>query len=113
MIKNKMRTWSIAAGVVALGISGIASAHVNVGLNIGLPGVVVGPPPVVYAPPPPPVVYQAPPPVYYGAPPVLVVGWHGDRYWDGHRYWGRDEWARHHARRGRDWDRDHRGYGRY
>lgn len=23
-------------------------------------------------------------------------GWHGDRYYDGHRYWERREWERHH-----------------
>jgi hypothetical protein len=26
-------------------------------------------------------------------------GWHGDRYYDGHRYWERREWERHHAQR--------------
>jgi hypothetical protein len=26
-------------------------------------------------------------------------GWHGDRYYDGHRYWERREWERHHAPR--------------
>ncbi|SAL17880.1 hypothetical protein [Caballeronia humi] len=23
-------------------------------------------------------------------------GWHGDRYYDGHRYWARSEWERRH-----------------
>ncbi|HZZ11211.1 MAG TPA: hypothetical protein VFE79_11025 [Paraburkholderia sp.] len=38
----------------------------------------------------------------YGQPhmmPVGVsinVGWHGDRYYDGHRYWAHDDWMRHH-----------------
>jgi hypothetical protein len=32
--------------------------------------------------------------VYHHA---VKVGWHGDRYWDGHRYWAREEWEHHHA----------------
>jgi hypothetical protein len=24
------------------------------------------------------------------------IGWHGDRYYDGHRYWAHDDWMRHH-----------------
>lgn len=45
---------------------------------------------------------DAPPAATYGQPhmiPVGVsinVGWHGDRYYDGHRYWQHDEWMRHH-----------------
>lgn len=27
---------------------------------------------------------------------VVTPGWHGDRYYDGHRYWERREWERHH-----------------
>jgi hypothetical protein len=30
---------------------------------------------------------------------VDTRGWHGDRYYDGHRYWERREWERHHAPR--------------
>ncbi|CAB3796539.1 hypothetical protein LMG28688_04334 [Paraburkholderia caffeinitolerans] len=26
----------------------------------------------------------------------VSIGWHENRYWDGHRYWERDEWMRHH-----------------
>ncbi|WP_322029476.1 hypothetical protein [Paraburkholderia sp. J76] len=26
----------------------------------------------------------------------ITVGWHGDRYYDGHRYWSHDEWMRSH-----------------
>ncbi|HKT98405.1 MAG TPA: hypothetical protein VJS30_18035 [Paraburkholderia sp.] len=26
----------------------------------------------------------------------LSIGWHDNRYWDGHRYWERDEWMHHH-----------------
>ncbi|WP_414439844.1 hypothetical protein [Burkholderia sp. 22PA0106] len=31
-----------------------------------------------------------------GGGPAVVIGWHGDRYYDGHRYWQRDEWMQHH-----------------
>jgi hypothetical protein len=83
-------------GVLALGASGAAMAGVSVGVNIGIPApVYVAPAPVYAPPPPPPPVVYAPAPVYYGGP-TIVIGWHGDRYWDGRRYWGRDEWYRHH-----------------
>ncbi|MGV7245616.1 hypothetical protein ACRXB1_28440, partial [Caballeronia sp. M23-90] len=55
---------------------------------------------------PPPVVYAPPPPVY--AQPAIVIGWHGDRYYDGRRYWARDDWYRHHGGGPRYGDR--RGY---
>ncbi|WP_322031131.1 hypothetical protein [Paraburkholderia sp. J76] len=38
----------------------------------------------------------------YGQPHMMPVdarisiGWHEDRYWDGHRYWAHDEWMHHH-----------------
>ncbi|WP_133648443.1 hypothetical protein [Paraburkholderia flava] len=92
------RLVTLVIGALAIGTSSAAMAHVNIGLNIGIPAPVYVAPAPVYAPPPPPVVYQ-PAPVY-GAPvyggPTIVIGWHGDRYWDGRRYWGRDEWYRRH-----------------
>ena len=86
-----------------LGASSAAFAHVDIGVDIGVPG-------VVYAPPPPPVVYAPPPPVVYApapAPGVVVVspGWYGERYYDGRRYWDRDAWEERHP--GWDHDRDH------
>lgn len=44
----------------------------------------------------------------------INVGWHGDRYYDGHRYWGHDEWMRNHPH-DRDPHRhdDHREPHRY
>jgi hypothetical protein len=93
-------------GVAALGFVTTADAQVRLGINVGVPApvyvappVYAAPPPVVYAPQP---VYAAPPPVYG---PAIAIGWYGDRYYDGHRYWGRDEWYRHHPhdRDRRDW----------
>jgi hypothetical protein len=26
----------------------------------------------------------------------IDIGWHGDRYYDGHRYWDHDEWMHNH-----------------
>jgi hypothetical protein len=43
----------------------------------------------------------------YAAAPVVVIGWHGDRYWDGRRYWNRDDWYRYH---GHGDHYDHRGW---
>jgi hypothetical protein len=75
-------------------MSGTAqAAGVRLGVNIGVPGPVYVAPGPYYAPPPP-VVYAPYP--YYARPPI-VIGWYGNRYYDGHRYWGRDEWYRHHG----------------
>lgn len=75
-------------GTAAIAFSGAASAQVHLGVNIGAP-VYVAPAPV-YAPPPPRRVYIA-------APPPVVIGWYGDRYYDGHRYWARNDWYRYHG----------------
>ncbi|WGS54631.1 hypothetical protein LFL96_26865 [Paraburkholderia sp. D15] len=46
----------------------------------------------------------------YGEPQMIPVGvsinigWHGDRYYDGHRYWAHDDWMRHHPH---DYDPHH------
>lgn len=92
------RVLAVLIGGATIAASGAAMARVDLGINLGVPAapVYVAPQPV-YAPPPP-VVYQ-PAPVYAPAP-AIVIGWHGDRYWDGRRYWGRDEWNRHHGGRG-------------
>ena len=61
------------------------------------------------------VIEGGPGPVVYGQPhyaqpemvPVGVsinIGWHGDRYYDGHRYWAHDDWMRHHPH---DYDPHH------
>jgi hypothetical protein len=106
-MNNKLKTTLFAGAVAAgvLGMSGAAMAQVRVGINVGVPAPVYVAPQPVYAPPPPPVVY-APPPVY--VQPAIVVGWHGDRYYDGRRYWGRDDWYRHHG--GPRYGDPHRGW---
>lgn len=104
------RVVSLLIGALAVGVSGVAMAGVSVGVNIGIPApVYVAPAPVYAPPPPPPVVYQ-PAPVY-GAP-AIVIGWHGDRYYDGHRYWARDDWYRHHPP-GRDYNHGHHDNGHH
>jgi hypothetical protein len=53
---------TLVAGIGA-GASDVASAHVDVGVDIGVPGVAIAPEPV----------HDAPPPVYAGPPPAPVV----------------------------------------
>ncbi|HEY2023845.1 hypothetical protein [Paraburkholderia sp.] len=95
--RNRWTSLTLVAGL-AIGASSAAFAHVDVGVNIGLPGIAVAPA-VVEAPPP--VYVQQPEPVYAPPPAAVVItpGWYGDRYYDGHRYWERREWERHH----REW----------
>ncbi|MFP6557179.1 hypothetical protein WJ542_02395 [Paraburkholderia sp. B3] len=90
---------ALGAGALILAASQSAMAGVAIGLNLGVPA------PVYVAPAP---VYAAPPPAYYAPPPVVAyqpvavavpsvyIGWHGDRYWDGHAWWGRRDWYAHH-----------------
>jgi uncharacterized protein YraI len=58
------------------------------------------------------VVENGPGPAAYGQPHMMPVGvsinigWHGDRYYDGHRYWAHDDWMRHHPH---DYDPHHHG----
>jgi hypothetical protein len=91
------RILALLVGGLAVGASGTAMAGLNVGVNIGVPAPVYVAPAPVYAPPP--VVY-APAPVYVAPAPAIVIGWHGDRYWDGRRYWSRGDWNRYHGGRG-------------
>src|SRR5258708_16191798 len=99
ILHSRWFAMTLVAGL-GIGISSVAFAHVDVGVNIGIPG-------VVYAPEP---VYAPPPPVYAEPPGVVVIspGWYGDRYYDGHRYWARREWEERH-RGEREWH-DARAY---
>jgi hypothetical protein len=105
---KSIRTILYFTGALTIGIaatSGSAQASgVRLGINIGVPAPVYVAPTPYYVPPPPPVVYAPAP--YYGRPPV-VIGWYGNRYYDGRRYWGRDEWYRRHG----GYNRGHGGYG--
>jgi len=107
-----MKRWLIALGVLGALAAGPAAARVDVGISIGIPGVILGgpayyPPPVVYHPPP---VYVAPPRVVV-SPPAAVY------YQGSHRPYYSNKWHRppghwkhhkgghrhyHHHRRGRD-----------
>ena len=105
-----MNKWLIAGATAAgLVISSAAMARVDVGISIGVPGVVypaapvyVAPPPPVYVAPAP--VYAPPPPVYYRpapvyvAPPVIypapVYYRGGGRYWhDRGGYYRHGDWG--------------------
>ena len=85
------RILSYFVAALAIGASSAAMAHVDVGVNIGVPAPVYVAPAPVYVPPPPAV--YAPAPVVVA--PAYYVGWHGDRYWDGRRWWGHREWDGH------------------
>jgi hypothetical protein len=93
--------------IAALWGSGAAMA-VQVGVNVVLPVPVYAPPQPVYVSPQPvyapPRVYVAAPPPVYAAAPTIVIGWHENRYWDGHRYWNRGDYNRYHG---------HGAYGHY
>ncbi|BET12814.1 hypothetical protein THI4931_38560 [Pandoraea sputorum] len=86
-----------ALGATAAVASTAASAHVDVGLYLGVPApVVVAPQPVYVAPEP---VYVAPRPVYRAPQPVVYYG--RDRYDD----WRERRWEE--RRHDRGW---HRGW---
>jgi hypothetical protein len=79
------------AAVAGLSAAPAMAGHVSIGVNIGVPGAYVAPPPVYvqpapvyYAPPPP--VYVRPAPVYYVNPaPVYVERDYYRRYHHWHR----------------------------
>src|SRR5260370_15789476 len=95
---NKIKSIRILTGIAGLllvTMSGFAHAGgVSVGINIGIPAPVYVAPQPYYAPPPPPVIYQSAP-VY--APPPVVIGWDGNRYYDGRRYCNPYDWYRRHG----------------
>jgi hypothetical protein len=82
-----MRTTLLATlvGAAALAASSAASAHVDISVGLGVPGVIYEEPPVVYAPPPAVVSYGYP----YGYA-------YGDDWRE--RRWRRHEWHERHWR---------------
>ncbi|MBN6727684.1 hypothetical protein [Burkholderia multivorans] len=79
-------------GVAALAASGVASAHVDLSVGIGVPGVYTAPAPV----------YVAPPPVAYAPVGYRYDDWRA-REWR-EREWRRHEWREHEWReRDRGW----------
>ncbi|HDR8906291.1 TPA: hypothetical protein QDA83_001202 [Burkholderia multivorans] len=79
-------------GVAVLAASGVASAHVDLSVGIGVPGVYTAPAPV----------YVAPPPVAYAPVGYRYDDWRA-REWR-EREWRRHEWREHEWReRDRGW----------
>ncbi|MDN7655828.1 hypothetical protein QZM62_20510 [Burkholderia multivorans] len=79
-------------GVAALAASAVASAHVDLSVGIGVPGVYTAPAPV----------YVAPPPVAYAPVGYRYDDWRA-REWR-EREWRRHEWREHEWReRDRGW----------
>lgn len=85
-----------AIGLTMLAASAAASAHVDVAVGLGIPGVVVAPAQPVYA-----------------APAPVVVGYAGDD-WRARREWREREWRerewRRHEYREHEW-REHQRWG--
>jgi hypothetical protein len=93
---------SVILGAAILVASSVASAHVDVGIGIGIPG-------QVFVPAEP--AYVAPPQVVYAAPPVVSYGYGDDwrdREWHERQEWRERQW-RHHEHEWRErhgWDED-------
>jgi len=102
-----MKNWLIT-GVTAAGLmlTSTAMARVDLGMSIGVPGVIMGgpsyPAPIYVVPQPfyeSPVYYYRPAPVYVAPPQVIYPGsvyYRNNYYRGGDRYWN-----------GRGYDRDH------
>jgi len=94
--------------LAGLGVPFVAYAQ-HVGFAVVVPAPVYVPPPVVVVRPPvyvvPRPVYVSPPAIYVAPAPALVIGWHNNQYWDGHRNWGHDEYLQFHHHG------DYHGYG--
>lgn len=93
---------SIILGSAILVASSVASAHVDVGIGIGVPG-------PVFVPAQP--AYVVPPPVVYAPPPVVGYGYADDwraREWHEHQEWRERQWRRHEEHE-REWRERHGG----
>jgi hypothetical protein len=100
------KSLTIAAGLIAsaalmMVASPSMAAHVDVGVNIGIPGVFPAP---VYVVPQP--VYVQPPPIYV-QPPPFYIQMEREREWH-ERHWQERHWQDRHEHR---WHHDdHGGY---
>ena len=87
---------------------GISAGDVDVGISIGIPGVIWGGP--AYYPPPPPRYYHRPrvvvvPEPVYVPGPGYRQGWADRGHYDRHqrKYW-KENWKHDRGHRGRGWD---------
>ena len=87
---------SVIVGGAILVASSMASAHVDVGIGIGIPG-------PVFVPAQP--VYEAPPPIVYAPAPVAAYGYADD--WRERQEWRERQWRHHEHERER---RERRGW---
>jgi hypothetical protein len=71
----KLKTSFIASLIAGASMLAAGAAHAGVSINIGN-----SPAPTFVAP---------------AAPVAETPGWHGDRYYDGHRMWERKDWEAH------------------
>lgn len=100
-MKKAMLAAALVIGAMAAGPVAQAGG-VNLGISIGVPGVVWGGP-AYYPPPPPPRYYYTRPPVVVVPEPVYVPGpaYYGG--WRGHGHWehrGGPRWNGHRGDRG-------------
>ncbi|WP_175425856.1 hypothetical protein [Trinickia violacea] len=69
----KMKLPFVPSLIACLGLAAAGAAHAGVTINFGEDSAVNSP----------------------AAPAVETPGWHGDRYYDGHRMWERKDWEAH------------------
>lgn len=98
---------AVLAGALAAGPAAQAG-DIDVGISIGIPGVIWGGP--AYYPPPPPRYYHRPrvvvvPEPVYVPGPGYRAGWEDRGHYDRHnrKYW-KKHWKHDRGHRGRDWD---------
>jgi hypothetical protein len=86
-MKKRMVMAGLMGAMLLAPLPVLAHANIGIGINLGGPGYVEAPPPVVYQQP----YYAEPPPVVVGAPYGYGYGpgpYYNDPYWRyHHRYW--------------------------
>jgi hypothetical protein len=106
-MKKGIITAVLLAGALAAGPAAQAG-DIDVGISIGVPGVILGGP--AYYPPPPPRYYHRPrvvvvPEPVYVPGPAYRHGWVDRGYYERHdrKYW-KKHWKHDRGYRGRGWD---------